>query len=154
LTRRFLNRSGIEMPGYSRLFLQNRMPAQKRDAPGDIFPPNFFWTNIFAGSKVKTITTDARRGAPSNICQTTDTMRTLLIVFSLFIAPCVGRCVEPQGDNTLRFFVVSDEPVAGGRYVDTPECPKVGGITNTPNLVITRLQSVSTNASHIIRYTP
>jgi preprotein translocase subunit SecD len=79
-------------------------------------------------------------------------MRTLIIIFSLFIAPCVGRCVEPQGDNTLRFYIVSDEPVTGGRYVNTPECPEVGYITNTPNLVITSLQSVSTNASHIIKH--
>jgi len=73
-------------------------------------------------------------------------MRTLLIILSVLIAPYVGRCVQPQGDNTLRFYVVSDTLVAGGRYVDTPECPKVGYVSNTPDLVITNLQSVSTNA--------
>jgi preprotein translocase subunit SecD len=73
-------------------------------------------------------------------------MRTLLIIFSLFIAPCVGRCVQPQSDNTLRFYVVSDNLIAGGRYVDTPECPKVGYVSNTPDLIVTNLQSVSTNA--------
>jgi len=79
-------------------------------------------------------------------------MRTLLLIFSLFIVPYVGRSVEPQADNTLRFYVVSDEPIAGGRYVSTPECPKVGYITNTPNLVIIRLQSVSTNGSVVITH--
>ena len=77
-------------------------------------------------------------------------MRTLLIILSLFITSFVGRCVEPQADNTLRFYVVSEEPITGGRYVDTPECPRVGYITNAPSLVITRLQSVSTNASHVV----
>jgi len=46
---------GIEMPGYSQLFLRNRMPAQKQDEPARRFPPNFFWTNISAGSKVETV---------------------------------------------------------------------------------------------------
>jgi preprotein translocase subunit SecD len=79
-------------------------------------------------------------------------MRTLSFIFLLFVVPCVGRCVEPRADNTLRFYVVSDEPIAGGRYVNTPECPNVGYVTNTPNLVITRLQSVSTNASHVVHH--
>ena len=77
-------------------------------------------------------------------------MSTLLIVFSLFVAPVIGRCVAPQ--DSLRFYVVNDEPVTGGRYIDTPECPKVGYITNAPNLVITHLQSVSTNTSQVISH--
>ena len=73
-------------------------------------------------------------------------MRTLIITFLLFIAPHVGLCVSVQED-TLKFYIVSENPIAGGRFIDTPDCPKVGYITNTPNLVITRLESVSTNTT-------
>jgi len=72
-------------------------------------------------------------------------MRALLIICSLVFSTFPGRCVQSPED-TLRFYVVSDKLVAGGRYVDTPECPKVGYISDTPNLVISRLKSVSTNS--------
>ena len=74
-------------------------------------------------------------------------MRTILIIFSLFIAPLVRQCAAAQ--DTLKFYVVSDEPVPGGRYIDTAECPKVGYIGNTPNLVVRHLQAVSTNTYQV-----
>jgi hypothetical protein len=73
-------------------------------------------------------------------------MRMLLVIFSLFIASCLGHSVVVQGD-ALRFYIVSDGPIAGGRYIDTPDCPKVGYVANTPNLTVTRLQSVTTNVT-------
>jgi preprotein translocase subunit SecD len=73
-------------------------------------------------------------------------MRTSLIIAALFIAPFVGHCAADQ--DTLKFYFVSDEPVSGGRYIDTATCPKVGYITNTPNLVVSHLQGISTNTVH------
>jgi preprotein translocase subunit SecD len=70
-------------------------------------------------------------------------MHTSLIIAALFIAPFVGHCAADQ--DALKFYFVSDKPVSGGRYIDTAACPKVGYITNTPNLVVSHLQAVSTN---------
>jgi preprotein translocase subunit SecD len=41
--------------------------------------------------------------------------------------------------------VVSEKPVAGGRYIGTPDFPKLGYISNTPGYVLARLKEVSTN---------
>lgn len=76
-------------------------------------------------------------------------MRNFLIILLFALPALAGRCVDAPED-TIRFYVVSDKFVTGGRYVDTPECPKVGYISSTPNLSVTRLQSVSTNASHSV----
>ena len=72
----------------------------------------------------------------------------IFLLVSLFITPYSGCCALNRED-ALRFYVVSDKPVANGRYIDTPECPKLGYIGNKPDLVITRLQSVSTNTWQI-----
>ena len=77
--------------------------------------------------------------------------RLLVIIFPLCITPSAGWCGEAQAVS-LRFYVVSQEPVVGGRYIDTPECPKAGYVGDTADLVITRLLSVSTNLSHIISH--
>ena len=50
--------------------------------------------------------------------------------------------------NSLRFFIVSDEENPAGRYVNVPGLPNVGYISDAPNLVVTNLQAVVTNAAH------
>ena len=52
--------------------------------------------------------------------------------------------------NALNFFIVSDTPVTGGRYIDTPEFPKLGHISRAPNMVVTKLSSVTTDSSTFI----
>ena len=81
-------------------------------------------------------------------------MRTLLVTLLLFTRTLVGYCADtPAGStNALRFYVVSDEPIAGGRYVDTVPLPKLGYISNEPSLLITGLQSVSTNTGRTITH--
>ena len=69
-------------------------------------------------------------------------MRTPLIIFILAIARSLAFCAET---NALGFFVVSETPIASGRYIDTPEFPKLGYISNAPSFVLTRLREVSTN---------
>lgn len=68
------------------------------------------------------------------------------------LATSVAFCGEPvlSLTNSLNFFVVSDKAVIDGRYVDTPEFPKLGYMSNTPNLTVTRLQSVATNTQTFI----
>ena len=75
-------------------------------------------------------------------------MRIFLIILSLAWEPFIARCVTPQ--DALMFYIVSDQAIAGGRYINTPDCPNVGYITNTPNMVITHLESVSTNAIPVV----
>jgi hypothetical protein len=77
-------------------------------------------------------------------------VRTLIAASLFLVAAHLSYSQEMpsrQTTNVLRFFAVSEDPVPGGRYVDTPECPKVGYISNTPSLIITSLQSVATNVS-------
>jgi len=75
----------------------------------------------------------------------------LVIMFPLCIMPSAGWCGETQAVS-LRFYVVSKEPVVGGRYIDTPECPRAGYVDDNADLVVTRLLSVSTNVSHVIAH--
>jgi hypothetical protein len=69
-------------------------------------------------------------------------MRTPFILVVFVIARSLALCAET---NALGFFVVSDTAIPGGRYIDTPEFPKLGYIGNAPNFVLTRLREVSTN---------
>ena len=74
----------------------------------------------------------------------------IFLLVSLLITPYVG-CGALNQESALRFYVVSDKPVGGGRYIDTPDCPKLGYISSKPDLVITHLESVSTNTWQIYR---
>jgi preprotein translocase subunit SecD len=71
-------------------------------------------------------------------------MRTLLLLFSFLGSVIFTRCADAQTSvtNALMFFVVSAQPVPEGHYVDTPDFPKLGYVSNTPSLVITQLGSV------------
>jgi hypothetical protein len=82
-------------------------------------------------------------------CQRHDFMRKILAVSLFLIAARSAYTLEkPDGGmNVLKLFLVSETPIIGGRFIDTPECRKVGYISNVPSLVITSLQSVATNTS-------
>ena len=43
----------------------------------------------------------------------------------------------------LSFYVVSEGKVEGGRFIDAPNFPKLGYIAAVPDLVITRLETVT-----------
>ncbi len=49
---------------------------------------------------------------------------------------------QDTGAPTLKFHVVSSEPVANGRFVDTKQLPKLGYIAATPSLVVSKLREV------------
>ena len=73
-------------------------------------------------------------------------MRTNYNILMVGIAMLLGSCSDrPAPTNALCFFVVSEKPVAGGRYIDTPDFPKLGHISSTPSHVLASLKEVSTN---------
>jgi len=73
----------------------------------------------------------------------------ILTIFGLVLltasAALAGEAIQ-NSTNSLNFFVVSDTPLRGGRYVDTPEFPKLGYVSNSPSLVVSALRSVGTNS--------
>jgi hypothetical protein len=65
-----------------------------------------------------------------------------------------NRCLHPTLStnavpeilsNSLAYYVVREDIIDGGRFVDTVDFPKVGYIRFTPELTITRIKSFSTN---------
>jgi hypothetical protein len=77
-------------------------------------------------------------------------MRTYLILISILLAAAIAQATDValNPTNALCFFIVSNERIPDGRFVDTPELPRVGYISNSPSLVIRGLQSVATNTLH------
>jgi hypothetical protein len=82
------------------------------------------------------------------------TMRTILLTLLFFTAAIVGYAADTTAGttNALRFFIVSEVPIPGGHYVDTPALPKLGYISNAPSLVVTGLQSVAKDTGRTITY--
>jgi hypothetical protein len=56
-------------------------------------------------------------------------------------------CRSSAPVTPLSIYIVSQEEVEGGRLIDTPDFPKLGYIGPTPDLVITKLETVGTNTS-------
>jgi preprotein translocase subunit SecD len=74
-------------------------------------------------------------------------MRTLFIVLGICITGIFAARAETLvgATNKLCFFVVSEKPIANGRYINSQEFPKLGYISNAPSYVLTRLRETSTN---------
>jgi hypothetical protein len=63
-----------------------------------------------------------------------------LLLIATFSLGCVaGQC---ETTNALRFYIVSEQKIEGGKFIDTPTLPKVGYISATADLVITNLLDV------------
>ncbi len=45
--------------------------------------------------------------------------------------------------TSLKFYIVSSEPVDGGRFIDTKQLPKVGYVAATPSLLVSKLRKVT-----------
>ena len=77
-------------------------------------------------------------------------MRNLFYILLAVVAllDCRGYSMtDPQG-ATLAFYVVSEEKLDGGRFIDTLDMPKLGYIAVKPDLIITQLAGVSETAIH------
>ena len=66
----------------------------------------------------------------------------LLIWAAAFVLCGCGRSASGVGVVPLSFYIVSDERVEGGRYIDTVEFPKLGYIAATPDLLLKNLKAV------------
>ena len=63
-----------------------------------------------------------------------------LLLIATFSLGCVaGRC---ETTNALRFYIVSEQKIEGGKFIDTPTLPKVGYISASADLVVTNLLDV------------
>jgi hypothetical protein len=64
-------------------------------------------------------------------------------VFALILSSGLATADEPsKAPLPLSFYVVSKEKVDGWKYIDTPQFPKLGYISPTPDLVINQLKDV------------
>jgi hypothetical protein len=71
-------------------------------------------------------------------------MRALAYILSVGTALLAG-CGSSSPNVTidpLSFYVVSEGKIEDGRFIDTPDFPKLGYISAAPDLVVTRLQAV------------
>ena len=65
----------------------------------------------------------------------------MLLALEPILFVCGAAHSEPT-NSMLAFYVVSDQKIEGGRFVDTPDMPKLGYIAAEPDLVVTNLQEV------------
>jgi hypothetical protein len=76
-------------------------------------------------------------------------MRILFNIFSIatffLLAGCQQKAVVP-----LSFYIVSEEKIDGGQFIDTPDFPKLGYIGVEPDLIITKLESVVTSTNQVM----
>jgi preprotein translocase subunit SecD len=71
-------------------------------------------------------------------------MHKSIYTFFILAAFAVG-CWTARSDTTnaaLTFYVVSKDKVEGGRFIETPDLPKLGYINAQPDLAVTSLQDV------------
>ncbi len=73
-------------------------------------------------------------------------MRALFSVLSIAATILIGCTHAAESGDTnnvpLTIYVVSEERIEGGKFIDTPDFPKLGYIAAAPDLVISRLQRV------------
>ena len=72
-------------------------------------------------------------------------MRVLICIISATVVLLSGCRRDSSNRNPvpLSFYIVSDHKIEGGRFIDTPDFPKLGYIAGTPDLVVKRLESVA-----------
>ncbi len=64
----------------------------------------------------------------------------------------VPEITEEVSSNSLTYFIVWNKMVENGRPIDTVDFPKIGYIRPKPDLVITRIQSYTTNVAKDFLY--
>jgi hypothetical protein len=71
-------------------------------------------------------------------------MRALFYTYSVIATLIVGLATGcSQTTNApLAFYIVSEEKIEGGRFIDTTNFPKLGYIAAKPNLIVTNLVNV------------
>lgn len=70
--------------------------------------------------------------------------RVMLLPILLAVIINVSAADTPNSSlPTVAFYVVSEEQIEGGRFIDTKEFPKLGYIRRTPDLALTALEAVT-----------
>ncbi len=108
-------------------------------------------TRVGARSSAARLIRPVPRGSAFRSAQ--KSMRVLPFVLSI-AAMFLSGCDRPSSDAgtsgdsvPLSFYVVSDEKIEGGQFIDTPDFPKLGYIAGAADLVITRLEAVVPDVS-------
>ena len=70
-------------------------------------------------------------------------MRAIYLIMGLIalLQVCLDAEAAPANPS-LSFYVISKDKINDGRFIDSPEFPKLGYISDKPRLVIVRLKSV------------
>ena len=67
-------------------------------------------------------------------------MRKFIYTLFVVLVSVVG-CHRPAADAPpLAFYIVSEQKIDGGRFIDTPELPKLGYIAAKPDMVVDELE--------------
>jgi len=69
------------------------------------------------------------------------TWRAHLVPFAVLVLACSLQATDEK--PTLAFYIVSNEKIEGGRFIDTKEFPKLGYIPAKPGLGIAKLSKVT-----------
>ena len=71
-------------------------------------------------------------------------MRRSIHALSMIVAFAVGSAIARSETTNapLAFYIVSDQKIDGGKFVDTRNLPKVGYISSAPDLVVSNLLDV------------
>lgn len=75
-------------------------------------------------------------------------MHRAFVILSTSMALLTGCREQSDGDPgaTLSFSVVHEEAIGNGRFIDTPDFPKLGYVAATPELTMTNLDMVDLHA--------
>jgi preprotein translocase subunit SecD len=71
-----------------------------------------------------------------------------ILLASVSLLASRGYSATDTKSGALTFYVVSEKKIDGGRFIDTPDFPKLGYIAAKPDLVITQLVAVSETVAH------
>jgi hypothetical protein len=71
-----------------------------------------------------------------------------LILSLAFLAGSKQLVAADSKVVALSIYIVSETKIEGGRYINTPECPKAGFIPATPAMVVEKLESVEQSHSN------
>ena len=69
-------------------------------------------------------------------------MRTLVSILLASTTLVLGDSPMAQGQASLAFYIVNPQRIDGGRFIDTPDFPKLGYISAVPQLEIKKLETV------------
>lgn len=77
-------------------------------------------------------------------------MKTTFCILLAVLAACSAVAVDKQAPARLAAFVVSEQRIESGRFIDTPDFPRLGYIKQTPDIIFAELEAVAHDKSYTI----